>query len=236
MTICCNRILKDRASVDLPSNLITLPWFEGIKGSTPYSHIANVRMQQVVEDDMVSARQVDRSLGTKDFNMFVIALVRRVHQMNTCKSLLIVSKDIESEAVAALILNNLRACWFVSLKLLDLERTDSQTCKTLQLLQRICGYFVITDELGMNLEKMSPEMLGTCKRITIPKDDTVILDGAGDKKGIGERCEQFRSLIELSTSNYDKEKLQDLLAKLFGGVAVLKMAEISNDLAAFTQP
>ncbi|KAI7743591.1 hypothetical protein M8C21_000790 [Ambrosia artemisiifolia] len=95
-------------------------------------------------------------------------------------------------------------------------------------LATLTGGEVITEELGMNLEKMSPEMLGTCKRVTISKDDTVILDGAGDKKAIEERCEQIRSSIELSTSDYDKEKLQERLAKLSGGVAVLKIGGASE--------
>ncbi|KAG2266054.1 hypothetical protein Bca52824_073133 [Brassica carinata] len=87
---------------------------------------------------------------------------------------------------------------------------------------------VITDELGMNLENVDLGMLGTCKIVTVSKDDTVILDGAGDKTAIEERCEQIRSAIELSTSDYDKEKLQERLTKLFGGVAVLKIGGASE--------
>jgi len=75
----------------------------------------------------------------------------------------------------------------------------------------------------MNLENFDPQMFGTCKKVTISKDDTVILDGAGDKKAIEERAEQLRSAIEQSTSDSDKEKLQERLAKLSGGVAVLKV-------------
>ncbi|XP_057803643.1 chaperonin CPN60-1, mitochondrial-like [Salvia miltiorrhiza] len=75
----------------------------------------------------------------------------------------------------------------------------------------------------MNLENFTEDMLGSCKKVTVSKDDTVILDGAGDKDAIEERCNQLRSGIELSTSDYDKEKLQERLAKLSGGVAVLKV-------------
>ncbi|EXB73714.1 Chaperonin CPN60-2 [Morus notabilis] len=89
-------------------------------------------------------------------------------------------------------------------------------------------FHVITEELGLNLEKVDLDVLGTCKKVTISKDDTVILDGAGDKKAIEERCEQIRSAIELSTSDYDKEKLQERLAKLSGGVAVLKIGGASE--------
>ncbi|PNX91191.1 chaperonin CPN60-2 mitochondrial-like, partial [Trifolium pratense] len=87
---------------------------------------------------------------------------------------------------------------------------------------------LITEDLGHNLEKVDLEMFGSCKKITISKDDTVILDGAGDKKAIEERCEQIRSAVENSTSDYDKEKLQERLAKLSGGVAVLKIGGASE--------
>ncbi|KAG2543576.1 hypothetical protein PVAP13_9NG753354 [Panicum virgatum] len=98
----------------------------------------------------------------------------------------------------------------------------------LQDLAILTGAEVITEELGMNLENFDPQMFGTCKKVTISKDDTVILDGAGDKKAIEERAEQLRSAIEQSTSDSDKEKLQERLAKLSGGVAVLKIGGASE--------
>jgi chaperonin GroEL len=98
----------------------------------------------------------------------------------------------------------------------------------LQDLAVVTGGQLISEDLGLKLEKVQPDMLGSAKRVTVSKDETIILDGGGDKKAIEEQCEQIREAISAATSDYDKEKLQERLAKLSGGVAVLKIGGASE--------
>lgn len=137
------------------------------------------------------------------------------------KSLLIIAEDLEGEALAGMVVNKLRG----TLKVAAVKAPGFGDRKKAMLEDIACltGGQVISEELGMKLENISNEHLGSAKKVVISKDDTVIVEGKGDQKDIQNRCKQIKNQIEESTSDYDKEKLQERLAKLSGGVAILRV-------------
>jgi len=137
------------------------------------------------------------------------------------KSLLIIAEDVEGEALATLVVNTIRG--IVKVAAVKAPGFGDRRKAMLEDIAILTGGTVISEEVGLSLEKATLEELGSAKKISITKENTTIIDGAGSSEQIEGRVNQIRAQIEESTSDYDREKLQERVAKLAGGVAVIKV-------------
>jgi chaperonin GroEL len=181
---------------------------------SPYFITNADNMEAVLDDPMILIYDKKISL-MKD----LLPVLEKVAQMG--RGLLIISEDVEGEALATLVVNKLRG----TLKIAAVKAPGfgDRRKAMLEDIAVLTGGRVISEEAGFKLENAVISDLGKAKRVQIDKDNTTIVEGMGDKKEIKARCESIRKQVEQTTSDYDREKLQERLAKLSGGVAVLKI-------------
>ena len=196
----------------------TLDIVEGMqfdKGYLSPYFVTNPDKMEAVLDEPVILINEKKISAMKD----LLPILEQVAKMG--KTLLIISEDVEGEALATLVVNKLRG----TLKVAAVKAPGfgDRRKAMLEDIAILTGGQVVSEELGIKLESIGIKDLGSAKRIVIDKDNTTIVDGAGNKKDIEGRVKQIRTQIEETTSDYDREKLQERLAKLVGGVAVINV-------------
>ncbi len=201
-----------------PTMGLQLDFTEGLqfdKGYiSPYFITDPERLEAVLEDAYVLIHQAKIS-SMQDF----LPLLEKIAQVK--KPLLVVAEDVEGEALATLVVNKIRG--LLAVVAVKAPGFGDRRKAMLADMATLTGGTVVSEELGIKLETVGLETLGRARRIVVTKDDTTIIDGAGDKNAIEDRIKQIRTEIENTDSDWDREKLQERLAKLSGGVSVLKV-------------
>jgi len=181
---------------------------------SPYMVTDTDKMEAVYDDPYILI--TDKKISSIQE---VLPLLEQIVQAG--KKLVIIAEDIEGEALTTIILNNLRGTFKVAA--VKAPGFGDRRKEMLRDIAILTGGEVITSELGLELKETTIEQLGRARQVVIQKENTIIVDGAGDKDAIKSRINQIKSQIETTTSDFDREKLQERLAKLSGGVAVIKV-------------
>jgi len=205
--------VEENKSLDTELDIVEGMQFD--RGYISHLFVTNQEKMQVQLDDAY-VLIYDKKLTTLQSIIPVLESV-----MQTGKSLLIISEDIEGEALATLVVNKLRGT--IKVAAVKAPGFGDRRKAMLDDIAILTGGTVISEDLGLKVEKTTLEHLGRAKSIKIDKDNTTIIDGFGDKTAIQERVAQLKVQIADSSSDYDREKLQERLAKLAGGVAVIKV-------------
>src|SRR5438034_603537 len=200
-----------------PTMGLELEFTEGLqfdKGYiSPYFITDAERLEAVLEDAYILVHQAKIS-SMADF----LPLLEKIAQVK--KPLLVIAEDIEGEALATIVVNKIRG--LLNVAAVKAPGFGDRRKAMLADIATLTGGTVVSEELGIKLESVGLEDLGRARRIVVTKDNTTIVDGAGDKQAIEDRIRQIRTEIENTDSDWDREKLQERLAKLSGGVCVLR--------------
>ena len=181
---------------------------------TPYMVTDTEKMEAVIDDAYILITDKKISVISE-----ILPLLEQLVQAG--KKLFIIAEDVEGEALSTLIVNRLRGT--LNVVCVKAPGFGDRRKEMLQDIAILAGGQVISEELGLTLKDATVDMLGRARQVKVTKENTIIVDGAGDKQAIADRVAQIRSQIGMTTSEYDKEKLQERLAKMAGGVAVIKV-------------
>ena len=181
---------------------------------TPYMVTDTEKMEAVIDDAYILITDKKISVISE-----ILPLLEQMLQSG--KKLFIIAEDVEGEALSTLIVNRLRGT--LNVVCVKAPGFGDRRKEMLQDIAILTGGQVISEELGLTLKDATVDMLGRARQVKVTKENTIIVDGAGDKQAIADRVAQIRSQIGMTTSEYDKEKLQERLAKMAGGVAVIKV-------------
>ena len=180
----------------------------------PYMVTDTEKMEAVLDDPLILI--TDKKISSIQE---LLPLLEQVVQSG--KKLLIVAEDVEGEALSTLIVNKLRGT--LNVCCVKAPGFGDRRKEMLQDMAILTGGTVISSDLGYELKETTVDMLGKARQVKVNKDNTIIVDGSGDSKAIKDRVNQIRAQIEVTTSDYDREKLQERLAKLAGGVAIIRV-------------
>ena len=181
---------------------------------TPYMVTDTEKMEAVIDDAYILITDKKISVISE-----ILPMLEQLVQAG--KKLFIIAEDVEGEALSTLIVNRLRGT--LNVVCVKAPGFGDRRKEMLQDIAILTGGQVISEELGLTLKDATVDMLGRARQVKVTKENTIIVDGAGDKQAIADRVAQIRSQIGMTTSDYDKEKLQERLAKMAGGVAVIKV-------------